>query len=135
MTEEDVAALLAWEHTNVCSDGQLDGAHPRGFGAFPRVLGRLVRERGKLALETAIAKMTRLGAEHVGLARRGVLAPGWYADLVLFDPATVSDEATVAEPHRVATGIVQVWVNGRTVWRDGEVTGEHPGRVLRRGAP
>ena len=135
MTEEDVEALLAWEHANVCSDGQLDGAHPRGFGAFPRVLGRLVRERGTLALETAVAKMTRLAAEHVGLAQRGTIAPGSYADLVLFEPATVNDQATAAEPQRVATGIARVWVNGRTVWQAGAVTGERPGRVLRRDAP
>jgi N-acyl-D-amino-acid deacylase len=134
MTEEDVAALLAWDHTNVCSDGELDGSHPRGFGAFPRVLARLVRERGTFALETAVAKMSRLAAEHVGLRGRGTIAPGCYADLVLFDPARVNDEATVAEPHRVATGIVEVWVNGRSVWRGGRVTGERPGRVLRRGS-
>ena len=134
MTEDDVAALLAWPHANVCSDGQLDGAHPRGFGAFPRMLAWLVRERGTLSLEAAVAKLSRLAAEHVCLARRGTLAPGCYADLVLFDPATVNDEATVAEPHRVASGIARVWVNGVTVWRDGACTGEHPGRVLRRGA-
>ena len=135
MTEDDVAALLAWEHSNVCSDGALDGAHPRGFGAFPRVLGRLMRQRGTFSLETAVAKMSRLAAEHVGLEGRGTIAPGCYADLVLLDPATVSDEATVAEPHRVAAGVVRVWVNGVTVWHHGAVTGSRPGRVLRRPAP
>jgi len=135
MRDDDVAALLAWEHANVCSDGELDGAHPRGFGAFPRVLAWLVRERGALPLETAIAKMSSLAAEHVGLAHRGRIEPGWYADLVLLDPDAVRDESTVREPHRVATGIERVWVGGKCVWADGRVTGERPGRVLRRGTP
>ena len=132
MAEPDVAKLLAWEHTNVCSDGALDGAHPRGFGAFPRVLGHYVRDLKAFPLETAIRKMTSLAAAHMGLLGRGTIAPGQRADLVLFDPATVGDRSTPAEPHLVSTGIIRVWVNGQTVWDDGKTTGNRPGRVLTR---
>ena len=132
MDEADVQRVLAWEHSNVCSDGELDGPHPRGYGAFPRVLGRYVRELRVLLLEQAVRRMSALAAEHVGIARRGTIAPGNLADLVLFDPATVTDHATPAEPHLVSTGIVRVWVNGQTVWRDGRTTGNRPGRLIRR---
>ena len=135
MDEADIARLLAWEHTNVCSDGLLDGAHPRGFGAFPRVLARYVREQRVLTLEQAIRKMTALSAAHMGLRRRGTIAPGMHADLVLLDPATVGDRATTREPQLVSTGIARVWVNGRTVWRDGAVSGALPGAVLKRAGP
>ena len=132
MTFEDIATLLAWPHTNVSSDGGLRGAHPRGFGAYPRVLGRYVREEGRLGLEEGIRKMTGLAAEHMGLPDRGVLRPGTPADLVLFDPATVIDRATTAEPHLTSTGIERVWVAGTVVYEDGAVTGAQPGKVLRR---
>ena len=132
MTFEDIATLLAWPHTNVSSDGGLRGAHPRGFGAYTRVLGRYVREEGRLGLEEAIHKMTGLAAEHMGLPDRGVLHPGAPADLVLFDPATVIDRSTTAEPHLTSTGIERVWVAGTVVYEDGAVTGALPGKVLRR---
>lgn len=132
MVEGDLERLLAWPHTNLCTDGELDGRHPRGFGAFPRVLGRYVRERKVLSLEEAVRKMTSLAADHAGLKDRGRLVPGAYADLVLFDPATVIDRATTAEPHALAMGIERVWVNGRTVFSSGAATGLRPGRVLRR---
>ena len=132
MSDEDIAALMAWEHTNICSDGMLDGPHPRGFGAFPRVLGKYVREDRILGLEEAIRKMTSLPAAHMGLSRRGTISPGSFADLVLLDPATVGDRATPQEPQLLSTGIVRVWVNGETVWETDQTTGAHPGRVLRR---
>ena len=132
MAENDIGKLYAWPHTNVCSDGALDGAHPRGFGAFTRVLAKYVRDDRAITLEDAVRKMTSLAAAHVGLVRRGTIVPGAYADLVLFDPATVSDHATPSSPHLVSTGIDGVWVNGRAVWRNGTPTGTHPGRVLRR---
>lgn len=135
MTEEDVARLIAWPHSNISSDGELDGAHPRGYGTFPRVLGRYVRELEVLSLEEAIHKMTGLSAEHVGLRDRGVVRAGAYADLVLLDPDGIVDRATPDDPHAVSIGIEQVWVNGRTVWVDGATTGALPGRALRRGAP
>jgi len=132
MIESDLEQLLAWPHTNLCTDGALDGTHPRGFGAFPRVLGLYVRERGVLRLEEAVRKMTSLAADHTGLADRGRLVPGAYADLVLFDPETVIDRATTSDPHALATGIERVWVNGRTVFAGGAASGLRPGRVLRR---
>jgi N-acyl-D-amino-acid deacylase len=134
MDERDIARLLRWPHTNVSSDGELDGPHPRGFGAFTRVLGRYVREERALPLEDAVRKMTGLAAAHVGLVDRGTIALGRPADLVLFDPATVADRATVTEPHAPSVGIRTVWVNGEVVYEDGRVTGRHPGRVLRRAA-
>ncbi|HWN43444.1 MAG TPA: amidohydrolase family protein [Thermoanaerobaculia bacterium] len=133
MVESDLEKLLAWPHTNLCTDGELDGRHPRGFGAYPRVLGHYVRERGVLRLEEAVRKMTSLAADHSGLADRGRLVPGAYADLVLFDPAAVTDRATTSDPHALATGIERVWVNGRTVFASGSASGLRPGRVLRRG--
>ena len=131
MDEGDVVTLLQWEHTNVCSDGGLDGAHPRGFGAFTRVLGPYVRA-GHLELAEAVHKMTGLAADHMGIVDRGVIRPGAYADLVLFDPATVTDRATPAEPHATSFGIRRVWVNGEVVYDDGQVTGARPGQVIRR---
>ena len=135
MSEGDVARLLTWPGTNVRSDGNMNGAHPRGFGAFPRVLAVYVRDSNALSLEDAVMKMSRRAAAHVRIARRGTITPGFFADLTLFDPARVSDQATPTDPHLVSTGIEGVWVNGRAVWRSGRTTGAHPGRVLRRAAP
>ena len=132
MNFDDIATLMTWPHTNVSSDGALRGAHPRGWGAYPRVLGRYVREEGRLGLEEAIHKMTGLAAAHMGLAERGTLHAGAPADLVLFDPATVIDRSTTAEPHVTSAGIGRVWVGGTVVYEDGEVTGALPGKVLRR---
>ncbi|HEV8239238.1 MAG TPA: serine hydrolase [Thermoanaerobaculia bacterium] len=132
MVEGDLEKLLAWPHTNLCTDGQLDGSHPRGFGTYPRVLGRYVRERGVLSLEEAVRRMTSLAADHVGIERRGRVVPGAFADLVLFDPATVIDRATTSDPHALSAGIERVWVNGRPVYANGSATGLRPGRVLRR---
>jgi N-acyl-D-amino-acid deacylase len=132
MIEGDLERLLAWPHTNVCTDGELDGRHPRGFGAFPRVLGRYVRDRGILSLEAAIHRMTGLAADHLGIRDRGRLVPGAAADLVLLDPATVIDRATTDDPHALSVGIERVWVNGTPVFAEGKATGALPGRVLRR---
>ncbi len=134
MDEADVAKILAWPYANLCTDGSLDGRHPRGYGSFPRVLGRYVREQGVVTLPEAIRKMTSLAAHNMGIADRGTLAPGMAADLVLFDPATVADRATTAEPHAVSTGIRTVWVNGVEVFAGGRTTGAHPGVVIRRAA-
>ncbi len=131
MDEGDVVTLLRWEHSNVCSDGGLDGAHPRGFGAFTRVLGPYVRA-GHLGLQEAVHKMTGLAAAHAGIADRGVIRPGAHADLVLFDPGTVADRATVAEPHAPSQGVQRVWVNGRVVYDHGRVTDARPGQIIRR---
>jgi N-acyl-D-amino-acid deacylase len=132
MAERDVARLIAWPHANICSDGELAGRHPRGFGAFPRVLGRYVREQGLISLPEAVRKMTSLSAAHMGIVDRGRIAPGYFADLVLFDPATVIDRATPTAPRETAVGIRTVWVNGDVVYDAGAVTGRYPGRVVRR---
>jgi N-acyl-D-amino-acid deacylase len=134
MDERDVARLIAWPHANICSDGELAGRHPRGFGAFPRVLGRYVREQGVISLPEAIRKMTSLSAAHVGIAERGRVAPGYFADLVLFDPGTVIDRATPTAPRERSAGIRTVWVNGAIVYDAGTTTGRYPGRVIRRAA-
>ena len=98
MDERDIERLMAWRHTNICTDGQLDGAHPRGYGTYPRVLGRYVRERDALTLPDAVHKSTALAAEHMGFADRGRIEPGFKADLVLFDPDAVIDRATPQDP-------------------------------------
>ena len=133
MDERDVARLLQWPFANVCTDGELLGSHPRGFGSFTRVLGRYVRDRRVVTLAEAVRKMTSLAAANVGLSGRGLIAPGKYADLVLFDPETVADRATMAEPHATSVRIETVWVNGEMVYNSGSASGRTPGRVLRRG--
>jgi N-acyl-D-amino-acid deacylase len=132
MLEADVERLLRWPHANLCSDGSLAGSHPRGFGAYPRLLGRYVRERGILDLATAVHKASRLAAAHVGIRDRGTIAPGAPADLVLFDPDTVLDRATPEAPHALSAGIQTVWVNGEVVYEGGRTTGRLPGRAIRR---
>ena len=134
MSEPDLERLLAWPYSNICTDGELDGRHPRGFGTYPRVLGRYVRERKVVGLEEAVRKMTSLAAHNVGLRDRGEVRPGAFADLVLFDPATVMDRATTRDPQAVSAGIQSVWVNGAVVYEAGKTTGRRPGRALRREA-
>lgn len=134
MSDEDVDRIIQWPYTSFCTDGGLDSRHPRGIGSFPRILGHLVREEHVLTLPEAIRKATSLAAANVGIANRGTIAAGNYADLVLFDPATVIDRATYTEPHLVSTGIMHVWVNGQTVWADGQTTTSRPGQVVRRAA-
>ncbi|MEO8503527.1 MAG: D-aminoacylase [Acidobacteriota bacterium] len=135
MDEKDVARIFAWPFANLCTDGGLAGRHPRGFGSFPRALGRLVREQGVVTLPEAVRKMSSLAAHNMGLSRRGTIAPGMMADLVLFDPATILDRATTTDPWAVAPGVAGVWVNGQRVFADGKATGRLPGRALRREAP
>jgi N-acyl-D-amino-acid deacylase len=119
------------------SDGLLVGArpHPRAWGTFPRYLGHYVRDLGLLTLEECVARLTGRAARRLGLADRGLVRPGYAADLVLFDPATVADTATYDEPRRWCVGIPYVYVNGVAVVADGRPTGALPGRVLRRGGP
>jgi N-acyl-D-amino-acid deacylase len=105
--------------------------HPRAYGNFARVLGRYVRDEGLMPLEEAIRKMTSLPAANLRLRDRGSLTEGSYADVVVFDPATVQDHATFEQPHQYATGMVHVFVNGVRVLADGEHTGATPGRVVR----
>ncbi len=133
MDEGDVARLLAWPYAAVCTDGELAGRHPRGYGAFARVLGTYVRDQRVLQLRDAVRKMTSLPARSFGLVDRGIVQPGAFADLVLFDPDSVADHATPEEPHRPASGIRMVWVNGEVVYERGAATGRYSGRALRRG--
>jgi len=132
MQEPDVEALLAWPWMNFCTDGYLEGPHPRGFGSFPRILGHYVRERRVMKLAEAVRKASALAAADMGFHDRGMIKAGMRADLVLFDPAAVKDRATPEDPHAVSAGVRSVWVNGVLVYRDGKSTGERPGRVLRR---
>jgi N-acyl-D-amino-acid deacylase len=134
MVEPDVELIMKWPYTNLSTDGSLDGPHPRGYGAFPRFLGRYVRERKVMPLEEAVHRMSSLAADHMGIKDRGRIAPGMFADLVLFDPATVIDRATPQEPHLTSVGISRVWVNGAEVFADGKTTSARPGKVIRRAA-
>lgn len=105
--------------------------HPRGFGTFPRILGRYVRQDSVIGLEFAIRKMTSLAAQRVGLADRGLLKPGMYADITVFDPSTIIDRATFEEPSQTSTGVSYVIVNGVPVIDAGRLTGALPGKALR----
>jgi N-acyl-D-amino-acid deacylase len=132
MTEPDLEKLMAWPHANICTDGSLDGEHPRGYGSFTRVLGRYVRERRVMTLEEAVHKMSALAAAHVGIADRGLVREGMAADLVLLDPATVIDHATMSAPHAISDGVRSVWVNGAVVYADGKATAQRPGTAIKR---
>lgn len=130
MDENDVADLMLWRFTNICSDGGHGGTHPRGYGAFPRVLRRYVRELGVMTLEEAIHKMTDLAADAMNLKNRGRIEVGSFADLVLFDPETISDRSTMDDPTAVSVGVINVWVNGELVFADDESTGVFSGRIV-----
>ena len=133
--ESDLEGILRYASTSVACDCDAavgDVSHPRGYGTFPRVLGRYVRERGVLSLEEAVRKMSGLPATTIGMIDRGFVASGLAADLVVFDPATVIDHATFEEPSLPSTGIEHVLVNGVFAWRDGALSGERAGRTLRR---
>jgi N-acyl-D-amino-acid deacylase len=131
MHEEDIANFIVWPHSNICSDGNA-GGHPRGYGAFTRVLSTYVREQKKLPLEGAIRKMTALSAEHLGIRKRGRIAPGYYADLVLFNPQSVKDRAGLGNSHALSTGIDRVWINGELTYRNQLATGNRPGVFIAR---
>lgn len=134
-TEEDMRALLKRREQIVGSDGVLLGGHPhpRGYGAFARILGVYVREEQVLPLEEAVHKMTWAAAGRIGLKDRGLLLEGWTADIVCFDPETVIDRATYEQGNQAPEGIPYVIVNGQVVIDRGAHTGARPGRALRRG--
>ncbi|HEX2204564.1 MAG TPA: D-aminoacylase [Longimicrobium sp.] len=141
MSEEDIeyAMRRPWVSVGIdagarAADSTVTGKpHPRAYGSFPRILCRYVRERGVLTLEDAVRKFTALPAARVGLDDRGVVKEGMFADLTLFDPATVCDRGTFEDPVQTAVGIVHVVVNGVPVLRDTRPTDARPGRGLRRG--
>ncbi|WP_342049805.1 MULTISPECIES: N-acyl-D-amino-acid deacylase family protein [unclassified Cupriavidus] len=132
MSQEDVDRIVADPQCMVGSDGlPFDKhPHPRQWGTFTRILADTVRERGLMPLETAIHKMTGLAARYYGLPDRGLLLPGMRADLVVFDPATVTDRATFDAPIQASEGIAGVWVNGECVWDGQRATGAYPGQML-----
>ena len=141
-TESDMNLALVQPWCSIGSDGSalaIDGVlrrghpHPRNFGTFPRILGEYVRNRGILRLEDAVRKMTSLNAAKAGLLDRGLLRRGQYADVVIFDPATVIDHSTYVEPFQYSTGIVHVLVNGKIVLEKGQPIEARPGRALRHG--
>ena len=132
--EGNVRDILRWDGQMIGSDGlHLPGkTHPRLYGTFPRVLGKYVREEGVLSLEQAIQKMTSLPANRLGLKNRGVLKVGNFADIVIFDPKTITDTASYTDPLRFPTGIPYVFANGKAVKFDDVSTGALPGKVLRK---
>lgn len=136
MDEDDVRRILSFPKTMIGSDGLPHDQfpHPRLWGTFPRVLGHYAREVGLFSLEEAVRKMTSLTADAFGIKDRGVIAEGYFADLVLFNANTIIDSATFENPATPATGIEQVYVNGVQVWHKLSATGARPGRGLKRQA-
>ncbi len=132
MTEADIKVFYKQPWVMVSSDGGVGSRHPRGAGTYPRVLGRFVRQWHWLTLPEAIRKMTSLPASRLRLTDRGLIRRSYKADLVLFDPATVIDNATFEKPMLISEGVKRVFVNGAEVWRDGATTGNLPGKALRR---
>lgn len=132
MDETDVKKLMTWSHTGICSDGASSGRHPRGFGAFTRVLHHYVKEEKALSLQEAIHKMTLLNAQQLGIKKRGSIQPGYFADLVLFDPETVTDNSTISEPQKISSGVEKVFVNGAVVFESDKTIGSRPGKVILR---
>lgn len=134
MSEDDVRTVLSSPLTMIGSDGVVAPGkpHPRAWGTFVRVLGRYAREQGVLTMAEAVRRMTSLPSETFGLTDRGRIAVGYFGDLVVFDPETVTDVATYSDPRQPPVGIHAVVVNGEIAARHGEPTGRRPGRALRR---
>ena len=140
ISEENVKRMLALPYVSICSDaGSIpaeapyteDATHPRAYGSFARLLGKYVKEDNLMTMEEAIRRMTSLPASNLKLVKRGSLKTGNYADIVIFDPATIEDRATFDEPHQYAEGVVHVFVNGSQVLDQGNHTGATPGRCVR----
>lgn len=139
MSEENVRKQIALPYMSFGSDAGslapegifLNGnEHPRAYGNFARLLGKYVREEGVISLEEAIYRLTTLPASNLKIKKRGGLKPGYFADVVVFDPETITDHATFADSHQFSTGVEHVFVNGTQVLKDGEHTGATPGRVV-----
>lgn len=140
MSEENVRKQIKLPWVSFCSDSPSlapegvflkSSTHPRAYGSFARLLGRYVRDEKLIPLADAILRLTSFPAENLRLKQRGWLRPGYFADIVAFDPARVQDHATFEKPHQYSTGVVHVWVNGQQVLLDGEHTGAKPGQVVR----
>jgi N-acyl-D-amino-acid deacylase len=141
--EDNMRAALARPWVAICSDSEAPASegrflatptHPRAYGSFARVLGHYARDEHLMPLPEAVRRMTALPAETMGLRLRGRVAPGYFADLAVFDPGAIADHATYDRPHRYASGVAHVIVNGVPEVRDGTFSGEMAGRALRRGA-
>lgn len=141
MSEENVAKLVSipWisfgsDEGSYATEGVFlkSSTHPRAYGTFARVLGKYVREEKRLSLPEAIRKLTHLPASNLTLDRRGALKPGYFADIVIFDPNSITDLATFAKPHQYARGVQYVWVNGTMTLANGEHTGAKSGRFVKR---
>lgn len=141
MSEENVKKQIRLPYVSFGSDAESQSPegvflksnlHPRAYGNFARLLGKYVRDEKVITLEEAIRRLTSLPAENLRLDRRGQLSPGFYADVVVFDPARIADHATFANPQQFSTGMVDVFVNGKQVLKDGEHTGAKPGRAVER---
>jgi N-acyl-D-amino-acid deacylase len=139
MSEDNVRRQIRLPWVSFCSDspplapeGEFlqNGVHPRAYGTFARLLGRYVRDEQLIPLEEAVRRLAALPAATLKLERRGLLRPGYFADVVVFDPRTIQDHATFEQPHQYATGVRHVLVNGTAVVADGEHTGATPGRVV-----
>ncbi len=142
ISEENIRKQIRWPWVTFGSDaGALaaegvflkSSAHPRAYGNFANLLGKYVRDEKVISLQEAVRRLTSEPAEHLQIANRGVLQPGAFADVVIFDPETIGATATYDKPHQYAIGVVDVFVNGVQVLRDGKHTGAQPGRVVLRG--
>jgi N-acyl-D-amino-acid deacylase len=140
MSEANVARQMKLPWVSFGSDASaqapegvflLSSTHPRAYGNFVRVLGKYAREEKLITLPEAVRRLAALPAHNLGLHDRGLLKTGYYADVVVFDPKTVSDHATFVKPQQLATGVTDVWVNGQQVLKDSEATGAHAGQVVR----
>ncbi len=140
MSEENISKKVRVPWVSFCSDAGSytnegvflqQSTHPRAYGSFIRVLGKYAREEGAITLQEGIRKLTSLPAKNLKIARRGMLKPGFYADIVVFDPDEVKDRATFSEPHQYAQGVMHVYVNGIQVLQNGEHTGATPGRFVK----
>jgi N-acyl-D-amino-acid deacylase len=140
MAEDNVRKEIALPWMSFCSDGSSQApegvflgssTHPRAYGNFARLLGKYVREEKVISLEEAVRKLTSLPAWNLKIRKRGTLKPGYYADIAIFDPNTIRDNATFETPKKYATGMIHVFVNGTQVLKDGEHTGAKPGKVVR----
>ncbi len=140
MSEDNVRKQIKLPWVSFCSDSPSlapegvflkSSTHPRAYGSFARLLGRYVRDEKLIPLADAIRRLTSFPAENLRLKQRGWLRPGYFADIVAFDPARVQDHATFEKPHQYSTGMVHVWVNGEQVLLDGDHTGAKPGQVVR----
>lgn len=140
MSEENIQKKIVKPWMSFCSDAGSYSAegvflekstHPRAYGSFARVLGKFSRDEGLFPLEDGIRRMTSLPAANLKLKKRGLLKPGYFADVVVFDPATITDKATFEKPHQYAVGVEHVFVNGVPVLKDGEHTGATPGRFVK----